>query len=56
MRLIQTAGRAIRRDVAANELVTLSGVTLAALLLPEPTPTDVTNVNAFLDHYQDTEL
>lgn len=45
-------GVTVQHIVSADELETLSGVQLAALLLPHPTGDDVTVVNEFLDHYR----
>lgn len=58
MRLItatDSAGITVRREVSHTELVNLSGPQLAALLFPAPTPIDIKEINAFLDHYRNTE-
>lgn len=45
-------GVSVRRAVSPDELATLSGVQLAALLFPEPTTADITLINDFLDKYR----
>lgn len=48
----ELGGVLVRRVVSSEELATLSGVELAALLFPEPTVADVTTVNEFLGRYR----
>lgn len=58
MRLItvtdDATGQVVRATVSHEELTALSGVQLAALLFPEPTESDITTINTFLDHYRST--
>jgi hypothetical protein len=57
MKLVTTtdngAGPKVQRVINTKALNTLSGVTLAALLFPKPSPDDIITVNDFLKHYQD---
>lgn len=58
MRLITATdetGRTVERQISHDELASLSGPQLAALLFPDPTPVDIKDLNAFLDHYRDGE-
>ena len=52
MRLItvtdEDTGSSVRRMISPEELGTLSGVELAALLWPDPTPDDIATINDFL--------
>lgn len=42
----------VQRVINTDELLTLSGVALAALLFPRPTNADIDTVNDFLDHHR----
>lgn len=48
----ERGGVSVRRVVSSEELATLSGVELAALLFPSPTEADIATVTEFLSHYR----
>ena len=48
-------GNTVQRKFTHDELLGLSGPKLAALLFPAPTPVDIKEINAFLDHYRSSE-
>lgn len=48
----EATGQHVKHRITPDELNTLSGVELAAMLLPDPTPADVKLINEFLKHRQ----
>lgn len=48
----ETTGQQVTHEISHDELFRLSGVELAALLLPAPSAADVAAVNDFLAHYR----
>lgn len=50
--LTDDSGVVVQRAVSSDEWATISGVSLAALLFPAPSPADIAAVNAFLEHHR----
>lgn len=49
-------GDVVQRLVSTDDLATLSGVQLAALVFPAPTENDITTISDFLDQYRSTPV
>jgi hypothetical protein len=45
----------VQRIINTRDLQALSGVSLAALMFPNPTADDIKTANNFLDHYRNDE-